>query len=67
MRKCVNRKYNKRPLEMKYLWVAKATGYSYKQVRNVFDKMCKSGLIEKFHKWTKVGDSYRQTNFYRRI
>lgn len=68
LRKLEHRKYNKRPLELKYLWIAKATGYSYQQVRWVVNKLVKSQIIDKYHSWVKLESGrYIQRNFYRRI
>lgn len=65
LRRIVYRKYNKRPKELKYLWIGKETGYSYQQVRNVIDRMILQKKITKYHAW--IIDShgrYRRRNFY---
>jgi len=68
LRKLIHRKYNRRPLELKILHIAKGTGYSYKQVRNVFDKLVKSKVIDKYHSWIKLPTGkYIQKNYYRLI
>jgi len=62
------RKHNRKPLEMRYLHVAKGTRMTYKQVRRVFDLMVLEGTIEKFVKWQKDDyGRYYQINFYRRM
>lgn len=67
-RKLLNRKYNRRPLELKYLHIGKATGYTYQQVRNVMDRLVKTKIIEKFKAWEKTKSGhYRQKNYYRII
>lgn len=68
IRRCVNRKHNSRPLELRYLFIAKKLGYSYHQVRHVMDKMVASGIIEKYHTWKEVTpNNWRQKNYYRRV
>lgn len=68
LKKIDRRKYQKKPLEMRYLHVGKATGTSYKQVRRVFDMMIQEGSIEKFVKWQRDDyGRYYQINFYRRV
>lgn len=60
--KLVRRKHNSRPLEMKYLWIAKATGLTYSQVWRQIDKLVEYGILEKFQSYT----TERKTrNFYR--
>lgn len=53
---------NTRPKELKYLWVAKATGMTYKQVRSLFDKFIENGILEKFKAWDTLN---HRKNFYR--
>ena len=68
LRKIDRRKHQRKPLEMRYLHVAKATGMSYDQVRRIFYILIKEGTIEAFVKWEKTNQGrYRQINFYRRM
>jgi len=53
---------DRRPKELKYLHVAKACGFSYKEVRTRFDWLVKNGIIEKFHAWNQNGT---RRNYYR--
>lgn len=64
LRKLKYRKYNRRPLELKYLYIAKATRLTYKQVRRIMDKMVASKKIEKYQAWE---DKNLRRNFYRLV
>lgn len=41
--------HGRRPLRIRILWLAKAVGISYKQMRSNLDWLEKEGLIEKFY------------------
>jgi len=67
LRKIDSRKHNRRPVELRYLHVAKGTGRSYDQVRRIFYMLLEEGIIEVFVKWERNEyGRYTQVNFYRR-
>lgn len=53
---------DRRPKELKYLHMAKASGLTYKQARNRIDYLVKNGILEKFQAWNK---NYQRVNYYR--
>lgn len=55
-------KINERPVELKTLHIAKATGYSYQQVRDRLSWLENQGIIEVFRAWA---DKNRRKNYYR--
>lgn len=56
------RKRDRRPKELIYLHMAKASGLSYKQVRTRIDKLVKNGILEKYQAWSDIN---KRVNFYR--
>lgn len=53
---------NTRPVELKMLYIAKATGLSYKQVRTRIDKLVQDGVLLRYkasYGPTRHGDFYR--------
>ena len=58
------RKYYKRPIELKYLHIAKACGISYKQARLSVNKLIAENLLTK---WSSYPDPCTTKNFYRLV
>lgn len=56
------RKYYKRPIQLKYLMIAKACGISYKQARLCVNKLIQENLLTK---WSKYPTPCDTQNFYR--
>lgn len=67
LNKLNKRKYNKRPMELKYLYIAKATESSYKQVRTVMDKLIATKQIEKFYSATQKSGKLLRVCYYRAL
>lgn len=61
-RKVKGNKIDRRGVELKYGWIAKHTGLTYKQVRTLMDRMVKAGIIEKWSYNSAINYTH---NFYR--
>lgn len=55
-------KGKRKPIELKILHIAKATGLTYKQVRSRIDKLVINGKLEVFKAWTGYNN---RINYYR--
>lgn len=67
--KYLKRKRNYRKLkdrnknvQVNYIWIAKATGLTYKQVRRAVDNLCISGRITRYHTYDEY---HRAINWYK--
>lgn len=54
-------------MELKYLYIAKATESSYKQVRTVMDKLIATKQIEKFYSATQKSGKLLRVCYYRAL
>lgn len=53
-------------MDLKYLWIAKAVGLSYSQVRLAMDYLTETGIVEKWQAWeTQKNGRIVRKNFYR--
>lgn len=67
LRKLDRRRYQRRPMELKYLHIAKATQSTYKQIRRVFDIMTETKILTKYRAWERLPNQvYVKRNFYTR-
>lgn len=57
-----NGNIDQRGIELKYNWIAKHTGLTYRQVRYLMDRMVSAGVIEKWSVWE---NPKCRRNFYR--
>jgi len=58
-RKLKDRKKN---VQVNYLWIAKATKLSYKQVRRAVDNLCITGAIVRYHTFD---ENHKHINWYK--
>jgi len=61
------RRHNRRPLELKYLHIAKAKRLTYRQVREVVTELEMLGIIETFVATYPQDGTFQRRKFYRTV